>query len=292
MWDVTNEYHLFRDEPWTEKMGTLVKTYDPYRHLTSVHGHGDFKFRTSPWADFAMYQSWDEAGSHDFMLKNQQQQAATGRPIPQINEEYGYEDHYPGRWGGGRKAPARSADNRRRFAWGMYMAGGYQTTGERADRGTGRGPDSGGGRINGRGDDTMTMLEGYGHIVTCFTSLQWWKMEPRDDLVSKGAYCLAEPGQQHLVYLPSGGQVDVKLADGTYQARWFNPRSGHWTTIGTASGTKWTSPKSPGDGDWAIVLRRENSENRPTKIWNRTGPLEETVLVQREMESQLCGLAG
>lgn len=31
--------------------------------------------------------------------------------------------------GGNRKAPARSADNRRRPAWGMYMAGGYQTTG-------------------------------------------------------------------------------------------------------------------------------------------------------------------
>jgi len=88
---------------------------------------------------------------------------------------------------------------RRRLAWGMYMADGYQTTGERADRGTGRGPDSGGGWLNGRGDDTMTMLEGYGHIVTCFTSLRWWKMEPHDDLVSRGAYCLAEPGQQYLV---------------------------------------------------------------------------------------------
>ena len=264
MWDVANEYRIFRDDAWAQKMGTLIKTCDPYQHLTSTHGHEDFRFRTSPWADFAMYQSWDESGGHDFMLKNRRQQAATGRPIPQINEEYGYEDHYP-KWGGGRKAPARSADNRRRLAWGMYMAGGYQTTGERADQGTGRGPDSGGGWINGRGDETMTMLEGYGHIVTCFTSLRWWKMEPKDDLVSQGNNCLAEPGQQYLVYLPKGGKVGVKLGDGTYQARWFNPRSGQWTSIGSAMGPRWTSPKSPDDGDWAIVLRRENSEKRPRR---------------------------
>ena len=25
-------------------------------------------------------------------------------------------------------------------------------------------------------------------------------MEPRDDLVSQGVYCLAEPGQQYLIY--------------------------------------------------------------------------------------------
>jgi hypothetical protein len=66
--------------------------------------------------------------------------------MPQVNREYGYEDHYPGKWGGGLKPPARSADNRRRLAWGMSMAGGYQTTGERADRGTA------GGRIRGRLD--------------------------------------------------------------------------------------------------------------------------------------------
>lgn len=257
MWDVTNEYQLFRDEPWTDKMGTLIKTCDPYGHLTSVHGHGDFRFRTSPWADFAMYQRWDEAGGHDFLLKHRQTQAKTGRPMPQVNEEYGYEDHYPGKWGGGRKSPARSADNRRRLAWGMYMAGGYQTTGERADRGTGRGPDSGGGWLNGRGDDTMTMLEGYGHIVTCFTSLRWWKMEPHDDLVSRGAYCLAEPSQQYLLYLPSGGTVDVEVGAEKYQAQWFNPRNGQWAMIGAVSGPKWTSPRAPDDGDWAVVLRRE-----------------------------------
>ncbi|MCC6446617.1 MAG: hypothetical protein IT210_24580 [Armatimonadetes bacterium] len=76
---------------------------------------------------------------------------------------------YP-HWGGDPTClPARSADNRRRLAWGMAMAGGYQTTGERTDRGT----ETGGGWINGRGDKTMVMLDGYAHMVGFFTRLEW-----------------------------------------------------------------------------------------------------------------------
>jgi hypothetical protein len=177
MWDVTNEYQLFRDEGWAERMGALIEETDPYGHLTSIHGHGDFPFRTSPWADFAMYQAWDESGGYRFMLSHRERQAATGRPMPQVNEEYGYEDHYPA-WGGGRQAPTRAADNRRRLAWEIAMAGGYQTGGERADTGTGWGPDTGGGWINGRGDDSMVLFRGYGHMVDFFTSLPWWTLEP------------------------------------------------------------------------------------------------------------------
>ncbi|NLT78123.1 MAG: DUF4038 domain-containing protein [Planctomycetes bacterium] len=199
MWDVTNEYHLFRNEEWANKMGAFIKECDPYDHVASVHGHGQFPFRTSEWADFAMYQRWDEGGGYRFMLENRRQQQETGRPMPQINEEYGYEDHYP-TWGGGRKAPARSADNRRRLAWGMYMAGGYQTTGERADTGTGWGPDTGGGWLNGRGDDSMVMLEGYGHIVDFFTALPWWRLEPDSDFFETRSTSVVDTDLTHVVY--------------------------------------------------------------------------------------------
>ncbi len=257
MWDVANEYRLFRDDAWAEHMGALVKASDPYRHLTSTHGHADFRFRKSPWADFAMYQSWDEHGGYGFMLKNRRDQAATGRPMPQVNEEYGYEDHYPYPWGEKRLWPARIADNRRRLAWEISMAGCYQTTGERANDGTGAGPDTGGGWVNGRGNDSMTMLVGYRRMMEFFTSFPWWTLEPRPDLAGENTLVLAAPGHRYVAYLPNSGKASLQLARGSYRAQWFNPRRGAWTELPPlplAADATWSSPDAPDAGDWALLL--------------------------------------
>lgn len=258
MWDVSNEYRLFRDDTWAEKMGTLIKELDPYDHMTSIHGHGDFRFRKSPWADYAMYQQWDESGGYAFMLKNRAEQAQAGRVIPQINEEYGYEDHYPTGWGGARLWPARNGDTRRRLAWEITMAGGYQTTGERANQGTGAAEDSGGGWINGRGDETMTMLIGYKYLMEFFTKFPWWTAEPREDLVSSpGAKCLATPGKLYIAYLPKGGAASLKLAPGKYAAGWYNCRTGVSIELPEVLMEKeavWTSPPANDVGDWAMAL--------------------------------------
>jgi len=260
MWDITNEYQLFRDEAWVNRMGAFLKAEDPYDHIASVHGHGKFPFRTSPWADFAMYQSWDEHGSYSFMLKNRREQSAAGRPMPQVNEEYGYEDHYPYPWGEKRVWPARIADTRRRLAWEMTMAGCYQTTGERADDGTGAGPDTGGGWVNGRGNETMTMLIGYRHMKDFFTSFPWWTLEPRDDLAGESTLLLAEAGKRYVAYLPKPGTGSFQLAAGSYRARWFNPRTGAWHElphVTQAAAGQWTSPRTIDAGDWALVLELE-----------------------------------
>jgi len=245
MWDVTNEYHLFRNETWANKMGAFIKECDPYDHLMSVHGHGQFPFRTSPWADFAMYQQWDESGGYKFMLDNRNKQSQTGRPIPQVNEEYGYEDHYP-TWGGNRNAPARSADNRRRLAWGMYMAGCYQTTGERADTGTGWGPDTGGGWINGRGDDSMIMLKGYGHIVDFFTSIPFWKLEPDNDFFKAPRLSSVPTDFMHVVYTRNKTGRAVIFLNGRKRAQ---------LTV-TGDTFNW-------DGNFQLALANELTEDRP-----------------------------
>jgi hypothetical protein len=256
VWDVTNEWRLFRNEAWVETLGDFLSACDPYGHLMSVHGHEDFPYRTSPWADYALFQSWDEHGGYAFMLKNRQEQQATGRPIPQINEEYGYEDHYPQGWGGARAAPARSADNRRRLAWEITMAGGYQTTGERAVNATGKPV---GGWINGRGDDSMTMLQGYAHLKAFFTRFDWWKLEPRPDL-ARGAMCLSEPGIRYVLYLPGGGHQHLYLEDGTYAASWFNPRTGESAVFESVTGpADWQSPNAPDGDDWVLLLERSDA---------------------------------
>ena len=265
MWDVSNEYRLFRNDAWAEKMGSFIKQCDPYDHLTSTHGHGDFRFRTSPWADFAMYQSWDEYGGYAYMLKNREDQAKTGRPIPQVNEEYGYEDHYPVGWGSNRKAPARSADNRRRLAWGMYMAGCYQTTGERADRGTGWGPDSGGGWLNGRGDDTMVMLNGYAHIVDFFTSIPYWELEPDNSFFQTPAIGSVKAELTHVVYTRDRtGRATIYL-DGK-----------------EVSSAEVSGDLSNWDANFRLALANELTKDRP---W--LGELHQISVYDRELNQEM-----
>jgi hypothetical protein len=258
MWDVTNEWHLFRNAWWVERMGTYLKSVDPYRHLASCHGHGEFPWMLSGWPDFAMFQIWDEEGGYEPMLKRRTAQTATGRPMPQVNEEYGYEDHYPVKWGGNRRPPARSADNRRRLAWQISMAGCYQTTGERANRGDGNPPPTPGGWLNGGFDDSMRMLEGYARMVDFFTAFEYWKLEPVPPRAG-GPLVLAEPGRRYVLYYPGRAVGEVTLEPGAYRLRWFNPRVGSWTeapSVVVPSKQAWSAPQPPDAEDWALLIER------------------------------------
>jgi hypothetical protein len=256
-WDLGDDLDSFRSEAWTHDTGIMLYRLDPYHHLATSHPvdnrHQD---RGSQWFGMTSFQRW-ERPLHGWMLAQRQEQAKTGRTIPQVNEEYGYEDHYPD-WAP-YKPPAASADSNRRAAWEISMAGCYQTTGETAKRGTGVVPDTGGGWVNGRGDETMIMLKGYAHMVDFFTGFEWWKSEPHDELVDNGTFCLAEIGKVYVVYLPHGGEASVKLAPGKYQAKWFNPRSGEYSIIPTARGSAWTSPVAPDMEDWVLFLASTES---------------------------------
>jgi hypothetical protein len=123
-------------------------------------------------------------------------------------------------------------------AWDIAIPGAYGTAGESARRGTNIGPDTGGGWINGRGDGTMVMLKGYAHMVDFFTSFDWWKTEPNDEMATNGAYCLAEPGAIYAVYLPNGGDVTITLAPGRYQAAWFSAFTGEWIALPVVKGSR------------------------------------------------------
>jgi hypothetical protein len=252
-WDLGDDLEGYRNDEWTHDTGTLIGQWDPYHHLATSHPikttHQD---RASEWFGFTSYQDWSRQ-QHALMLESRELQKKTGRIIPQTNEEYGYEDHYP-LWA----APGSdSADVLRHTAWDIVMAGGYQTAGETCRRGTNIAPDTGGGWMNGRGDDTMTMFLGYGHMVDFFTSFEWWKTDPHDELVNNGAYCLAKPGEIYAIYLPKGGSVTLKLEPGTYNASWFSALSGEKITLPAVEGGSWRSPEAPDQNDWALLLERK-----------------------------------
>lgn len=253
-WDLGDDLDGYRGPVWTSVTGTLIEKWDPYSHLATSHPlnpmHQD---RGANWFGFTSFQEWSRT-QHSFMLEQRREQEKSGRIIPQTNEEYGYEDHYP--WWAP-PPPADAPEVLRRTAWDIVMAGAYQTSGETAKRGTNVWPDTGGGWMNGRGDDTMTMLQGYAYMVDFFTSFEWWKANPHDELVDGGNECLAEPGELYAVYLPHGGKVDVHLSAGTYDASWFDPSSGKHIALSPASGPLWSSPAAPNSNDWALLLQKK-----------------------------------
>ncbi len=253
-WDMGDDLERYRTDEWTHETGTLIKEWDPYRHLATSHPVEDVhQDRTAQWFDFTSFQNWSRV-QHAYMLEQRAKQLKTGRIIPQTNEEYGYEDHYP-LWAPG--PGSDSADVLRRTAWDITMAGGYQTSGETCRRGTNILPDTGGGWLNGRGDDTMTMFLGYGHMVDFFTGFAWWRADPHDELVDHGNTCLAEPGKIYALYLPHPGHVTVQLEPGRYTASWFGCQTGERIALPEIEGAQWTSPDAPDKNDWAILIVRK-----------------------------------
>ena len=155
-WDLGDDLDQYRSVSWTHQTGEMIREWDPYYHsATSYPVNNRHQDLIADWFGFTSFQEWSR-NQHTFMVLQRRGQKALGRIIPQTNEEYGYEDHYP-LWS--RDLGSESADTLRPTAWDIVMAGGYQTTGESARRGTNIWPDTGGNWMNGRGDDTMTMLQ-------------------------------------------------------------------------------------------------------------------------------------
>jgi len=84
------------------------------------------------------------------------------------------------------------------------------------------------------------------------------KMIPHPELASS-RYCLADPGQEYLIYLPEGGPITVDLCDckGRFALEWFFPSLGR--TIPGASpfdGGDYALAVTPFTGDAVLYLKK------------------------------------
>ena len=73
------------------------------------------------------------------------------------------------------------------------------------------------------------------------------------------AYLSYVPGQQYAVYFPDGGTVQLNLrgAPSTYRVRWLNPATSRWHSSSVVQGERRVPLKTPGDGHWIVVLRKQ-----------------------------------
>ncbi len=100
-----------------------------------------------------------------------------------------------------------------------------------------------------------------GHTRRLAERMNLAAMTPRDELAST-KYCLANPGQEYLVYQPVKGPLEVSLPAGVFDVEWFNPQTGA-STRGEpirATGDK-TRLTPPWDGPAVVYLKR-NQESK------------------------------
>jgi len=110
------------------------------------------------------------------------------------------------------------------------------------------------------------------YALDLLSTLEFWKMRPHNEAVSgsKEAYCLAEPSEQYLVYMPEGGTVSLKLPEGYYHASWFNPLNALTQDTQLLSGGDTLKVQSPDNNDWVLVVTRQEAvDSSPGSDYNQ-----------------------
>jgi hypothetical protein len=95
-----------------------------------------------------------------------------------------------------------------------------------------------------------------GYALNFANRMNLAEMTPQNGL-SSSKFCLANPGSEYLVYLPSGGTVtvDFSAAKGSLSAEWFNPSTGETVKRHSVKGGAKRQLTTPFKGDAVLYLR-------------------------------------
>ncbi|MBN2593756.1 MAG: DUF4038 domain-containing protein [Sedimentisphaerales bacterium] len=234
-WDLGNEHNEYRKPEWTQKMGDLVKKWDPYDRLCSVHGYADWNYDNQSWADYIITQQYGDCTAvNEWALKYYHIDK------PYVNEEYGYE--------GVLDVPKHgmNADWVRKCHWAIAMAGGYATYGDWSS-----GTAFYTGHI-GQGKAPAQLR----YLHETFESIPYSLMEPHNELVGTGAFCLAAEGSIYLIYLADIGEtaLNINPAGRNCTIIWIDPKTGKRTSSVETTKDKITL-RTPSSGDWAAIVK-------------------------------------
>jgi chitodextrinase len=98
-----------------------------------------------------------------------------------------------------------------------------------------------------------SLRKNMGYILSYAEKMGLIGMTPQESL-SSTKYCLANIGQEYLVYAPSSGTFTVNLAFGTYSVEWLNPSTGKITSGAQVTGGGQKSFTPPFSGDAVLYL--------------------------------------
>jgi hypothetical protein len=103
-----------------------------------------------------------------------------------------------------------------------------------------------------------TLRDALGCARTLAARIGLARMSPRRELAST-TYCLADPGNAYVVYLPAGGSVTVELAavSGNLAVEWLHPSKEATDVAMPVLGGGKRQLRAPFDGDAVLYLHKE-----------------------------------
>ena len=235
-------YRFAMSEEDIGRLGQLIMKHDPYGHMITVHNRpNDTMHGSSKWLSFQSLQGakgTDLDEVYRFLLERHEQ----GKPT------YAQEVFWPGNYLHNDGNPF-TRDEIRRKGIVMIMAQSAINFGDmegNSSSGFSGIPEPD--RVHQEWHDLMH------RVWDLFDSTAYYLMDPAPDLVSNG-FCLANPGNMYMVYLPDGGQVEVALnRDLPFEVTWLDTGNMKDRVPGgiTWGKTRFTSPR---EGEWMLVLQ-------------------------------------
>jgi hypothetical protein len=270
-----------------EQVAQVFAETDPYQQPTSLHNYpiyagGGIEPRDEPWYGLVTLQEGHNRvdGVSDYWLKQYQQTPA--RPVVEAEANYEgidvfYDNH----------AIVQNWQTRE-SAWKARVGGvagnDYGAAGVWWTCYTANDPDS-----NCQNFGSTPWYEGLflpgatqmGYLKSFFTALPWTKLAPAPTAVTWAktaptdtqlAFASSTPDRSTtVVYYPhrlDGGQPYIGtltgLKQGSYSLKWFNPRTGQYTSAGSAhitdaQGSAQLPPEPTAADDWALLVTHSAS---------------------------------
>jgi hypothetical protein len=254
-----------------EQIGRDMAAREPWGTLLTNHQRrwSGYAFVESAWSDIITLHDLDQAAGE--LILSYRPKAA--RPVVLDEDRY---EHW--------REPENPRYFFRRLMWASLLSGGHATYGglrtyEPYDGGI-RGVQgyfdaNRAGKLAGGADDFVHI-----HRFFADTGLTLVGMEPADALVGGDPHqvkCIGN-GDTYIVYAanPDGKtpqsdrpraeipRVHIRLAQGDYSVRCYNPRTGTWAAESTISGsgprqleTPELEPDGADHGDWVILIRKK-----------------------------------
>jgi hypothetical protein len=252
-WNISEEY----ESPYnlgTENVKSFagyIQSVDPYDHPVTVHNYIDPDTTWTPFlgdsrfslTSFQYVESYAGYGAEVEEWRSKTAQA--GRPLP-----IGMDEVITA-------TTTNAADMRRGVLWPTYLSGGNLEW------------------YIGSEDQSLEDFRRYGelwaytrHARTFMEdNLPFWEMQPQDGLLLGessdygGGQVFTKASEVYAVYLPnasSTGTLDLSGASGSFQKRWYNPRSGAFegSTQAVSGGTITSlgAPPSSTSSDWVVLI--------------------------------------